>query len=195
MATGINRIIQPMSGDSTLVSTHRCSSRCPRALLDCGADPAPRGPPVRCGSQLNQIRVALPTRFASGTKPQTRPSSLLSRLSPIIRYCPGGTTRLPHRRRRPTGCCGAALRRRRSSSRGLPCGYSPAAGSGDGSSGTGHSMAWCYALRGCSSRELEIHVAPVVVGGDDLEGHRRAVDGDPIVANLAHDRPAGPPGA
>src|SRR5665213_1519612 len=43
------------------------------------------GPPLRSQSQLNQIRVALPTRFASGTKPQYRPSSLLSRLSPIMR--------------------------------------------------------------------------------------------------------------
>src|SRR5262249_36048860 len=67
------------------------------------------GPPARCGSQLNQIRVALPTRFSSGTKPQERPSSLLSRLSPIIRYCPGGTSpdhaavrRNPGAPRRPT---------------------------------------------------------------------------------------------
>ena len=37
-------------------------------------------------SQLNQMKNALPRMWSSGTKPQYRLSSLLSRLSPIIKY-------------------------------------------------------------------------------------------------------------
>src|SRR5436190_5347072 len=48
-------------------------------------------------SQLNQMKNARPRMWSSGTKPQYRLSSLLSRLSPIIRYWPCGTRHLKPR--------------------------------------------------------------------------------------------------
>ncbi len=42
-------------------------------------------------SQLIHTLNAFPMKKFSGTNPQTRLSSLLSRLSPIIKYWPGGT--------------------------------------------------------------------------------------------------------
>lgn len=45
-------------------------------------------------SQLIQMNMAFPIKSFSGTNPQSRLSSLLSRLSPIIKYFPLGTTKL-----------------------------------------------------------------------------------------------------
>src|SRR5690606_5115393 len=49
----------------------------------------------KIGFQCIQMANALPTTFSSGTKPQKRLSLLLSRLSPITKYCPSGTTHSP----------------------------------------------------------------------------------------------------
>src|SRR6185295_1975990 len=54
--------------------------------------PVQRNDPKRPSSfRLSQMKNALPTMFSSGTNPHTRLSLELSRLSPIMKYCPGGT--------------------------------------------------------------------------------------------------------
>src|ERR1700722_1849945 len=97
MANGVSRISQPSAVTPNclfrVIAAPSIEERYHHASLPAAAqvqgilEPMRlhMGPPLRPRSQLNQIRVALPTRFSSGTKPQLRPSSLLSRLSPIIR--------------------------------------------------------------------------------------------------------------